>query len=184
MTIEQFTAGCEKAMTHLKEVFGRLQLGRASTWLVENINVYVSSRWSSQKLVQVGNITIMDVQTIKVEPRDKTILKDIEKAIYDAELGFNPLNQGEYIIIKVPSLTEERRRELTKVVSKDWEEAKITIRNLRQDIRKYIETTHKNEEISENEKNSQEKQIDEAAKQYNDKVDQLVKSKSEEIMTV
>ncbi|PIZ60081.1 hypothetical protein COY20_01455 [Candidatus Shapirobacteria bacterium CG_4_10_14_0_2_um_filter_40_12] len=61
----------------------------------------------------------MDVQTIKVEPRDKTILKDIEKAIYDAELGFNPLNQGEYIIIKVPSLTEERRRELTKVVSKD-----------------------------------------------------------------
>jgi ribosome recycling factor len=87
-------------------------------------------------------------------------------------------------MIKVPPLTEERRKELTKIVSKDGEEAKIAIRNHRHDARKTLDNGLKNEEISENEKNSGEKKIDELTKEYNEKIDSMVKAKSEEIMTI
>lgn len=87
-------------------------------------------------------------------------------------------------MIKVPPLTEERRRELTKIVSSDGEDAKIAIRNHRHDARKTLDNAMKNEEISENEKNSSEKKIDELTKEYNDKIDHMVKAKSEEIMKI
>ena len=87
-------------------------------------------------------------------------------------------------MIKVPPLTEDRRRELTKIVSKDGEEAKIAIRNHRHDARKTLEIQEKNDEIGENEKNAGEKKIDELTKAYNDKIDHMVKAKSEEIMKI
>ncbi|USN56092.1 MAG: ribosome recycling factor [Candidatus Peribacteria bacterium] len=151
---------------------------------MENIDVYIHSWGSTQKLNQTANIGITDAHTIKIEPWDKSILGAIEKAIYDSGLGFTPLNQGEYIMIKVPPLTEERRRDLTKIVAKDGEEAKVAIRNHRHDARKTLDTKLKNEEISENEKNSTEKKVDELTKEYNDKIDHMVRAKSEEIMKI
>ncbi len=135
-----------------------------------------------QKLNQVASITTIDSQTLKIEPWDKSILKDVEKAIYDADIGLTPLNQWEYLLIKVPPLNEERRREVTKIVSRDAEDAKVAIRNHRHDARKALETQHKNDEISENEKWSSEKQIDEMAKKYGDEIDTMAKTKSEEVM--
>ena len=138
-----------------------------------------------QKMNQVANITTMDPQTLKIEPWDKSTLADIEKAIYNSPgLGLTPLNQGDYILIKVPPLTKERRQEITKLVSSDGEDAKIAIRNHRHDARKTLDLGLKAEEISENEKNSKEKQIDEISKKYNEEIDRMVKAKSEEIMKV
>lgn len=137
-----------------------------------------------QKLNQVANIVISDSQTIKIEPRDKTVLKDIDKAIYDANLGFAPQNQWDYLLIKVPPLTTDRRRDLTKIVSRDGEDAKIAIRNKRHDARKQTELQFKAEEMSENTKKSIENEVDDIAKEFNDKIDEIVKNKAEDVMKV
>lgn len=184
MDIASLKSACDKTLTHLEQSFLRLQLWRASTGLVEEMHVYIHSRGMDQKLNQVASINTIDAQTLKIEPWDKSVLKDIEKAIYDANLGLTPLNQGDYILIKVPPLTQERRQELTKVVSRDGEDAKVAVRNHRHDARKHVENQFKNDEISENEKGSLEKQIDEIAKKYSDEIDRMVKAKSEEVMKV
>ncbi len=175
---------CKKILDHLQQSFLRLQLWRASTWLVEEVHVFVKSRWMDQKLNQVANISTMDAQTLKIEPRDKSTLADIEKAIYDAQLWLTPQNQWDYLMIKIPPLTQERRKELTKVVSSDGEDAKIALRNKRHDARKHIETLYKNEEISEDQKKADEQEIDDIVKKYNDIIDDLVKQKSAEVMKV
>ena len=184
LTIQELKPACDKIIAHLEQAFMRLSLWRASTWLVEEMHVHVTSRWMDHKLNQIANISTMDAQTIKIEPRDKAVLKDIEKAIYDANLWFTPQNQGDYIMIKVPPLTTERRKELTKVVSADGEDAKIAIRNKRHDARKHLDHQFADEEISENEKNAGYNQIDEITKKYNEEVERMVKAKSEEVMAV
>lgn len=174
----------QKTLKHLEEVFGRLSLWRASSWLIEDVHVFVTSWNMSQKMNQVGNITTMDAQTLKVEPWDKKVLADIEKAIYDANLWLTPQNQGDYIMIKIPPLTTERRKELAKVVSREWEEAKVWVRNHRHDARKKVDTMLAEETISKNEKENAYQEIDAIAKEYNDMIDSHVKAKSEEVMKV
>lgn len=137
-----------------------------------------------QKLNQVASIWTIDAQTLKIEPWDKSIISDIEKAIYDANNGLTPQNQWDYIMIKIPALTQERRKEVVKTVHADWEDAKIALRNKRHDARKDTETAFKAEEISEDERKGRENKIDEIVKEYNDKVDALVKWKSEDVMKV
>ena len=137
-----------------------------------------------QKLNQVASIWVIDSQTLKIEPWDKWVLADIEKAIYDANLWLTPQNQWWYLLIKVPPLTQERRKELTKVVSRDGEDAKIALRNIRQDARKTIDNLHKDSEISENEQISYENTVDDIIKEFNETIDSMVKSKSEEVMKV
>ena len=153
MATSEFRQACDKVITHLETAFMHLQVGRASTGLVQELHVHVESRGMDQKMNQVANITTMDAQTIKIEPWDKAVLKDIEKSIYDANTGLTPLNQGEYIMIKIPPMTEERRKDLSKVVARDGEDAKVAIRNKRHDARKQLELAHKADEISEKRKN-------------------------------
>jgi ribosome recycling factor len=184
MDIQSLSTGAEKVIQHLRETFAHLQLGRATTSLVEHMQIYVPSRWSTTGLNSLANVSIMDAQTIKIEPYSKNELKVIEKGIIESDLGFNPLNQGDYIMIKVPALTTERRQELTKIVHKEAEEAIVAIRNLRHDIRNEVEKLFKAKEISENEKTSTEKQIDETTKKYNEKIEELAKTKAEEVMKV
>lgn len=182
--VSDFQESSKKIISHLETAFNHLQLWRASTWLVEEIHVHVVSWWMDQKMNQIANITIMDPQTLKIEPWDKAVLADIEKSIYNADLWLAPQNQGDYLMIKVPPLTTERRKDLTKVVARDWEDAKIAIRNKRHDARKQCELQFKADEMSENTRNSIEKQVDEIAKEYNDKIEHMVKAKSEEVMKV
>lgn len=184
MDTQLLTTGSEKVLQHLKETYAHLQLGRATTSLVEHMHIYVPSWWTTTGLNSLANVSIMDAQTIKIEPYSKNELKVIEKWIMESDLGFNPLNQGEYIMIKVPALTTERRQELTKIVNKEAEEAKVAIRNLRHDIRNELDKQFKAKEISENEKTSTEKQIDEITKKYNEKIEELAKTKAEEVMKV
>ncbi len=184
MQFTELKHACEKTVEHLSDSFRTIQLGRASTGLVENIDVYVHSWGMTQKISQVWNITIMDAQTIKIEPWDKKVISDIEKGIYDSWLGFSPLNHGDYILIKVPPLTQERRKDMTKIVAKDGEEAKIALRNHRHESLRALKTQFEAKEISETEKGIQEKNIDELIKEYNVRIDEMVKHKTEEIMTI
>lgn len=182
--VSEFQTACDKIIEHLETTFKHLQLGRASTWLVEEIHVHVESRGMDQKMNQVANIGIMDPQTLKIEPWDKAVLADIEKAVYDADIGLTPQNQWDYLLIKVPPLTTERRQELTKVVSRDGEDSKVALRNKRHDARKQAELQFKDDTISENTRHSIENQVDEINTTYNDKIDHMVKGKSEEVMKI
>lgn len=184
MIVTELKQASEKVIVHLSDNFKTIQLGRASTGLVENMDIYVHSWGMTQKMNQVANITIMDAQTIRIEPWDKKTVSDIEKGIYDAWLWFSPLNHGEYILIKVPPLTQERRKDMSKIVSKDGEEAKIALRNNRHEALRTLKAQFEAKEISETEKGSIEKKVDEIIKEYNTIVDDMVKHKSEEIMTI
>ncbi len=184
MNHQELVLWAEKIIQHLKESYAHLQLWRASTSLVEHMQIYVPSRWTTTGLNSLANVSIMDSQTIKIEPYSKNELKVIEKWILDSDLGFNPLNQWDYIMIKVPALTTERRQELTKIVHKEAEESKVAIRNLRHDARNELEKQFKAKEISENEKDATEKNIDETTKKYNEKIEELAKIKAEEVMKV
>lgn len=182
--LAEMKSASQKTLKHLEQSFGRLSLWRASTGLIDEVHVFVTSWNMSQKMNQVWNISMIDPQTLKVEPWDKKVLADIEKAIYDADLWLTPQNQWDYIMIKVPPLTTERRKDLTKVVSREGEDAKVGIRNHRHDARKKIDHLLSDELISKNEKENAYKEIDEIAKEYNDSIDSHVKAKSAEVMKV
>lgn len=184
MDIAPFTHACEKTIAHLKEEFGLLQLWRASTGLVDHLQIYIPAWWSTTPMNSIANVSLMDSQTIKIEAYNKGDQKSIEKGIVDANIWLNPLNQGDYIMIKIPPLTTERRQELTKLVNKEGEDAKVAFRNARHDMRNEIEKQFKAKEISENERDALYKQIDETTKKYNEKVDEMAKIKSEEIMKI
>lgn len=172
----------DKAIQFLLTELKALQVGRASAGLVENITVEAS--YGPMKVPQVAHVTLMDAQTIKIEPRDKNELKHVEKAIYDSGSWLTPQNEGSYIIVRVPGLTQERRIEITKQVKGIGEEIKWRIRMARQDAMKDNKAIFDAKEIGEDESKRNEKDIDTLVKTMNDKIDELVKNKSDEIMTV
>jgi ribosome recycling factor len=139
---------------------------------------------SSQALRNVAAVSTLDAQTISIQPWDKSIIRDIEKGITEASLGLNPNNNGESILIHIPPLTEERRRELVKVSGRMTEEAKVSIRTVRQDYKKKIDTAKSSKTISEDQAKDYEadlqKYIDAAIKE----IEILEKKKEEEIMKV
>lgn len=174
----------DQVLKHLDGEFSTLQIWRASTSLIDNVDVYIPAWWMTQKMSQVASTSLIDWQTIKIQPWDKWTISSIEKWIYDANLGLTPINQWDYVMIKVPALTQERRKELTKIVSKYGEESKIALRNIRQDYLKDIKKQFDEKTISEDEKKRFEKEIDDRIKEYSKKVDDHVDAKSQEIMKV
>ena len=182
MELSQLQQRLSKALDHLQSQFAGLQVWRANSALVDNISVTVS--YGVMKINQLANVVVLDAQTLKVEPWDKTITASIEKAIYDADTWLTPRNEWEYIMISIPPLTTERRQEIVKQVSKMGEEAKIVVRQVRQDALKDIKHLHDEKELSDDQKKWEERKVDEVVKEYNTKIDQLVKVKWEEIMQV
>ena len=174
----------QQVLKHLDNEFSTLQIWRASTSLIDNVDVYIPSWGMTQKMSQVASTSLIDWQTIKIQPWDKWTMSSIEKWIYDANLGLTPINQGDYVMIKVPPLTQDRRKELGKIVSKIWEESKIALRNIRQDYLKDIKKQFDEKTISEDEKKRYEKEIDDMIKQHSKQIDDHVDAKSQEIMKV
>ncbi len=184
MDINIYKQSMDKAIKHLENEFSSLQIWRASTGLIEWIDIFVPSRWMKQKLSQLANITIMDWQTIKIEAWDKSVISSIEKWVYDSWTWLTPVNQGTHILIKIPPLTQDRRKDLTKLVHKMWEESKIAIRNIRHDALKEIKKEFDEKTISEDQKKNLEKQSDDITKDFTTKIDSEIKNKSEEIMKI
>ncbi len=171
-----------KAVEFLKDEFSKLQIGRASSILVENI--MVEAYGGMQQLKALAQITIPESRTISIKAWDKTILKAIETAIMKADIGLNPNNNGESILLNIPTLTEERRKDIVKVVHKLTEDAKIVIRQVRQKAHQKFKDFESSDEISEDEAKSAEKRLQAQVDEANKTVEDLAKKKETEVMTV
>ena len=172
----------KKALDHLKEEFSRLQIGRATAALVEDVKV--DAYGSLQPLKAVASVSVPDAKTIQIQPWDRALLAAIEKGIQIANVGLTPNNDGVYIRINVPPLTEERRKELVKVVGRYSEEAKITVRNVRQETNNTFNTMKKNSEMTEDELHSGTKKLQDSVDKYNKDIEEMSKKKEQDIMTV
>ena len=166
------------SISHLEKALVKIRAGKASPVMLST--VMVEYYGSPTPLSQVSNINTPDARTISVQPWEKSILGDIETAIMNANLGFNPMNNGEMVIINVPPLTEERRIQLVKQAKSEAEDAKVSIRNARQEANKEL----KKLEISEDLKSNAEVDVQELTDVYSKKVDAILDVKEAEIMKV
>ena len=182
MDVGGYQKKIDQALQYLQHEFGSIQLGRAIPWLVENITVE-ASYWH-MKLNQLGHITVLDSQTLKVECWDKNELKHAEKAIYDAHIGLVPQNEWWYLFIKIPLLTQERRQELVKHIKVLGEETKAHTRRIRQDAMKETKDMLVSKSISEDEHKTNEEKIETIIKKANATIDDAVHRKSEEVLKV
>ena len=173
MELANYEQQMKKAIAYLEQEFMGLQVWRATTWLVDNLNV--NTDYWVMKLNALAHVTVMDNTTLKIEPWDKASSKGIANAIYEANMWVWVDNQGSHILVKIPALTQERRDQIAKQVKSMWEDTKTQIRQSRQDAAKAI---------SEDEHKANEKNIEELTKQQSAKVDNLVKLKVEELMKI
>ncbi len=169
------------AISHLTRELSKIRAGKATPQMLEG--VMVEYYGTTTKLSQVSNINTPDPKTIVVQPWEKSMLSVIEKAILAANLGFNPQNDGTVIRVVVPQLTEERRKDLVKKVRAEGEAAKVSIRNARRDV---IDSAKKMEKdgLPEDAVKAFEKDIQELTNNFTEKVDNLLKNKEEDIMSI
>lgn len=181
-TMNNLKKELEKNNNHFKNEISTLVIGRATPSLVEDI--MVDYYGSPAPLKQITTISIPDPRSILIQPWDKGQLKDIEKAINVAQLGFNPINDGKAIRITVPQPTEERRKELVKHLDGIMEKFKICIRNCRENVMRDIKKKEKDKVISEDEKFREQEKVQKIIDEYNKKLEEEAKKKEKEIMTV
>ena len=173
----------QDAIKHLESEFARMQVGRASTGMVEGL--MVEAYGSHQPIRNVATLTTPDARTILIQPWDKSILSFVEKSIRErSDLGFNPLNDGNVIRISIPQPTEERRKELSKTAHAKGEETKISVRNTRQKYHGLIQDELKGKKISEDAAHTKEKDLQALVDRVNKKIDEMVKAKEKDILTL
>lgn len=169
------------SIAHLEKSFLNIRAGKASPAMLGS--VFVDYYGSQTPLAQIANLNVPDARTITIQPYEKTMLHPIEKAIMVANIGFNPMNNGDIIIISVPPLTEERRRDLTKQAKAEAEDAKIGVRNARKDANNDIKKLEK-EGTSEDICKSAEEEVQNLTNSFIKKIDDILVHKEAEIMKV
>lgn len=175
----EYKSAMDNAVTRFNDEMKKVRTGRAHPDMLSNIKAEVYGQFTP--LNQVANITAADATLLQITPFDPSAIQAITTAIRnDATLGLNPSDDGRVVRVPVPPLTEERRKEIVKTASAKVEDAKIAIRNVREDARKELKST----ELPEDVKKRAEKQIDELTKTYTDKIDEAFKAKSAEIMAI
>lgn len=172
----------QKSVEALKTDLTKIRTGRAHTGLLDH--VMVEYYGSMVPVNQVANITLIDARTIGVQTWEKPMLPKVEKAIRDSDLGLNPSNMGELLRVPMPALTEERRRDLTKVVRQEGETAKIAIRNLRRDANQHLKDAVKDKEISEDDERRAEEDVQKLTDKYVTEIDKLLAQKEQELMQI
>jgi len=172
----------QKSLEALKNDLGKIRTGRAHIGLLDHI--MVDYYGSPVPINQVANITLVDARTIGVQPWEKPMVAKVEKAIRDSDLGVNPAAQGDLIRIPMPPLTEERRKELVKVVKHEGENAKVAVRNLRRDAIHHLKEALKKKEIAEDEERKAQDDIQKLTDKYVAEVDKLLAHKEAELMQV
>ncbi len=171
-----------KAEEHLHSEFATIRAGRANPHVLDKINVdYYGTPTPIQ---QVANVSIPEPRMIQIQPWEKTMIKEIEKAILASDLGITPSNDGSVIRLVFPELTEERRKELVKDVKKKGEDAKVAIRNIRRDANDAFKKQSKNNEISEDDLKHLENEVQKTTDKYITDIDKAVEAKSKDILTV
>ena len=180
--IESHKEEFDKVIEFLNVELSGLRTGRANSALVENLPV--DAYGSRMPLNQMASISVPDAKTIMIEPWDKSILKDIERAIANSGLGVNPYNSGSSLRLTIPALTEETRKNLIKVLSQKLEVARVGIRMVREKVRDQIQKAEKDGDIAEDDKYNLQKKLDDMAGDYNLVVKTIGEKKEEEIMTI
>ncbi|MGM0462379.1 MAG: ribosome recycling factor [Fibrobacterota bacterium] len=185
MVEQALTEGKEKmnkALESLKKSFQKLRTGRANPDMLEGITVDYYG--SATPINQVGNISVPEARLITIQPWDKTILGEVEKAIFSSELDLTPQNDGNIIRIQIPALTEDKRKELAKECKSMGEDAKISIRNARRDSNNILKKALKDKDINEDEEKAALDDVQKLTDEYIKKVDDVVTIKEKDIMEI
>ncbi len=181
--IKQTTQGkMDQSIAAFKNNLTKIRTGRANPALLDTIHVEYYG--NHVPLSQVANVSLLDARTISVQPWEKGMGAKIEKAIRESELGLNPANMGDLIRVPMPPMSEERRKEMTKVVRQEGEAAKVAIRNLRRDANEAVKKLVKEKEASEDDQKRAEAEVQKVTDKHIAEIDALVASKEQEVMAV
>jgi ribosome recycling factor len=170
------------SLEHVRNEFAHVRTGRATTALLDGIKVDYYG--TPTPLNQIAGVSVPDPQTVSIQPWEKSMIGPIEKAIMEADLGFNPQNDGTFIRIPIPKLSEERRIELVKLLKKLAEEGRIAVRNVRRDANDHIKRFTKDNHVSEDEEHEYMDKIQKMTDKHIEKIDEMLKDKEKEVMTV
>jgi ribosome recycling factor len=181
-TIEELEKDISKAQEALKRELAKIRTGRAHPSLLESVRVEVYG--SQMPLSQLATVAVPEARMLTVKPWDKTQLKVIEKAIVQSPLGLNPMSDGDILRIPMPPLTEERRKELAKLVKKQGEETKVAVRKARHDAKDMLSSLEKDGQISEDELERAEKKVEELIQKGVAEVDAIVARKDKDLLEV
>lgn len=180
--IHQHKQEFDKVIDHLKNDISSLRTGRATPALVEDVSV--EAYGTRQPIKALASISVLDAKTLAVEPWDKSVIGAIETGLNKSQLGINPVNDGKIIRLPLPELTQERRADLIKVLHQKLEQARITVRQVREDVRTVIDKAEKEKMISEDEKFKFQDALEKMVKEYNELIKQVGEEKEKEITTI
>lgn len=172
----------KKTLETLKSDLGKVRTGRAHAGLLDHI--VVDYYGTPTPIPQVGNVTLLDARTIGVSPWDKKMAPAIEKAIRDADLGLNPATQGDTVRVPMPALTEERRKELIKVVRHEGESARVAIRNVRRDANNHLKDLLKQKKVAEDEERRAQDDVQKLTDRHIVEIDKLLQQKESDLMAI
>lgn len=172
----------KKSFEALKASFGKIRTGRAHTGILDHVTIDYYG--SPVPISQVANINLADSRTINVTPWEKNLLSQIEKTIRDSDLGLNPVTVGEIIRVPMPVLTEERRRDLTKVVKQEAEAARVSMRNIRRDANAHLKNMLKEKKIAEDEEHRGQDEVQKLTNHHISEIDKILQAKEVELMAV
>lgn len=172
----------DKTVGNLKEILGKIRAGRAHPGLLDSIKIDYYG--TSTPLNQMAKLSVLDSSTLSVTPFDRSAMASIEKSIRNSDLGVNPAASGETIRIPIPPLTEERRRDLAKVIKSEGENSKVAIRNIRRDAMDELKRKLKDGDISEDIERREQANIQKLTDQHVSDIDDIIKNKEKELLTV
>lgn len=175
-------ARMDKSIEALRSELAKIRSGKATTALLDGIKVDYYG--TITPINQVGNLTVLDAHTLSFTPWDKSMVIPVDKAILEANIGFNPISDGTNLKIPIPPLNEERRKELVKLVKKFGEETKVAVRNIRRDANEHLKRENKDKKISEDELKEAEQKVQKFTDDHIHLIDDILKHKEKEIMEV
>ncbi|PLX80302.1 MAG: ribosome recycling factor [Desulfuromonas sp.] len=179
---DETKSGMGKTIEALRRELGKVRTGRASLSLLDNVKVDYYG--TPTPLSQVGTLAIPEPRLITIQPWEKNLIPDIEKAILKSDLGLNPSSDGQLIRLAIPALTEERRKEMVKVTKRMGEDSKIAIRNVRRDANENLKQLQKDKEITEDEQKRGEKSVQDLTDEFIQQIDEIITAKEQEVMEI
>ena len=180
--IEDAKVRMQKSIDSLKLDLSKIRTGRAHAGILDHLSV---DYYGAQTLLtQLANITVADATTINIQPYEKTMIQAIEKVIRESEMGLNPATSGELIRIPMPALTEERRKDLIKVVKSEGENSKISIRNIRRDSNETLKKLSKEKEISDDDERRMQEDIQKITDEFIVEIDRLIDAKEKDLLVI
>ncbi len=181
MILDEFKTDIEKCVNHIKEDLSQIRTGRATSELVEDILVKAYDTESPVK--NLASISVIDSKTINIQPWDKSIVENIGKGVSNANLGFSPIVEGDRVMVKIPDLTEERRKEYVKIMKERIEDGRIAVRQVRQRYMKDIDEDEKSG-LSEDEADRYRDEIEKTVKETNSLIEEIKDEKEKELLTI